>query len=143
MHGYSRVIGYHPVVLRPVSAPESAYLGLHIYRTPNIRPSARQPLKRPFRVVKSRPTPNLGFPVQANFFAVVSNPNTQAESTGFEKSQFGAAVHSEAAEIQPKRRSGSRFALSRRARPMRRGKICWENTPTQLAKRKRRKSAST
>ena len=93
MHGYSRVIRYHPVILRRVSAPESAYLGRHIYRTPNIRPSARQPLNRPFRVEKNRPTPKRGFPVQSNFFAVVSNPNTQAESTGIIKSIFWAPVH--------------------------------------------------
>ena len=93
MHGYSRVIGYHPVILRRVSAPESAYLGLHIYRTRNIRPSARQPLKRPLRVEKNRPTPKRGFPVQANFFAVVSNPNTQGESTGIIRLTFWAPVH--------------------------------------------------
>ena len=28
--------GYHPVILRPASASESACLGLHIHRTPNI-----------------------------------------------------------------------------------------------------------
>ena len=102
MHGYSRVIGCHPVILRPVSAPESAYLGLHIYRTPNIRPSARQPLKRVYRVYKNRPTSKHGFPVQSNFFAVISNPNTQAESTGFMKLTFWAPVH---ARQPPKRRN--------------------------------------
>ena len=68
---------------------------------PNIRPVARQPLKRPFRVVQRPPTPKRGFPVQSNFFAVVSNPNTQAESTGFIKSTFWAPVHG---RRPPKRR---------------------------------------
>ena len=67
MHGHSRVIGYHPVILRPVSALESACLGLYIYRTPHIRPSDRQPLERPFRVERRPLTPKRGFPVQSNF----------------------------------------------------------------------------
>ena len=133
MHACPWEIRHHPVILRPVSAPESAYLGPHIGPQPENRPSARQPLKRPFRVEKRPLTPKCGFPVQSDFFAVISNPNTQAESTGFEKSRFGAPVHSEAAESKPKRRPGSRFALSRRARPMRHGKICSGNTPAQLA----------
>ena len=88
MHGCPRVIRYHSDTLAPFPTPESAWLGLCIYQTRDIRPFARQPLKRPFRVVKSRPAPKQRLPVQSNFFAVILNPSTQAESTGFENSQF-------------------------------------------------------
>ena len=88
MRGCPRAIGYHSDTLAPFPTPESARFGLCIYQTRDIRPFARQPLKRPFRVVKSRPAPKQGLPVQSIFFAVVLNPSTQAESTGFENSQF-------------------------------------------------------
>ena len=138
MHGDSRVIGYHPVILRPVSASESAYSGPYADPQPEIRPSAPPPLERPFRVERRPLTPKRGLPVQSNFFAVISNPNTRAESTGFEKSQFGAAFHSEAAETQPKRRRPPPNSLERIRAPSntaqngknRERKRCWDaNVP--------------
>ena len=105
MHRYSRVIRYHSDILAPSPAPESAWFGLCIYQTRDIRPCARQPLKRPYRVVKSRPTPKQRLPVQSNFFAVVLNPSTQAESAGFENSQFRAPMHRKSAEIVQNRTS--------------------------------------
>ena len=99
MRGYPRVIRYHSDTLAPFPAPESARFGLCIYQTRDIRPFARQPLKRPFRVVKSRPAPKQRLPVQSNFFAVILNPNTQAESTGFKNSRFRVPMHRKPAKI--------------------------------------------
>ena len=99
MRGYPRAIRYHPDNLAPSPTPESAQFGLCIYQTSNIHPSVCQPLKRPFRVVKSRPAPKQRLPVQSNFFAVILNPNTQAESTGFGNSRFWAPMHRKSAKI--------------------------------------------
>ena len=99
MRGCPRAIRYHSDTLAPFPTPESARFGLCIYQTRDIRPFARQPLKRPFRVVKSRPAPKQRLPVQSNFFAVILNPNTQAESTGFEKARFWAPMHRKSAKI--------------------------------------------
>ena len=99
MRGCPRAIRYHSDTLAPSPTPESTRFGLCIYRTRDIRPFACQPLKRPFRVVKSRPAPKQRLPVQSNFFAVVLNPSTQAESTGFENSQFRVPMHRKSAKI--------------------------------------------
>ena len=88
MRGCPRAIRYHSVVLAPFPTPESARFGLCIDRHTKNRPLQDELVYNPISFMWARFGNMRGFPMQANFFAVIMNPNTRAGAAGVTKPPF-------------------------------------------------------
>ena len=87
MHGCPWVIRYHPVILAPFPTPESARFGLCIDRHAINRPLQDELVYNPISYMWATFGNMRGFPMQANFFAVIISPNTRAGAAGVIKTQ--------------------------------------------------------
>ena len=94
MRGCPRAIRYHSVILAPFPTPESARFGLCIDRHTKNRPLRDELVFSPKSYMWATFGNMRGFPMQANFFAVIMNPNTRVGAAGVTKPPFRVPMHS-------------------------------------------------
>ena len=102
MRGCPRAIRYHSVILAPSPTPESARFGLCIDRHAKNRPLQDELVYNPISYMWATFGNMRGFPMKANFFAVIMNPNTTAGVAGVTKPPFRVPMHG---HRPPKRRT--------------------------------------